>query len=194
MRRIAVFVLTASAVLLAACGVNPDARPRAIPANQVPFDLLATSTTEGTDTTLPIVTVKTTVYMIGPNRLVGVSRSVPIPLTLGSALASVVQGPTSSEESSGLRSAINPTTSVLNAQINGNTALVNLSDSFTDIGLQDQIYALAQLVYTATELPNVMNVQISLNGRPEEVPRGDGSTTSGLLTRADYAAVGPAPS
>lgn len=183
------FVLVAAA-LLAACRVPADTKPRAIPENQVPFDLLATSTTV-TNTTAAIPTQVSTVYMIGPNKLVAVQRNIPTPLTLGGMLASVVQGPTAQEQANGLRSAINPQTSVLSAQINGNTAMVNVSDSFSDISLQDQILGIAQLVYTATELPNVSNVQILLNGKQESVPRGDGSATSSLLSRADYATVGP---
>lgn len=191
MKRILVAAVAVLAtVTLAACGVPSDSKPRSIPSNQVPFDLLATSTTS-TATTLPVSTVKASVFMIGPNHLVAVQRNVPAPLTLGSALASLVQGPTNSEQTEGLRSALNSTTSVLSAQINDKVAMINISDSFTGIGLQDQIFGLAQLVYTATELPGVSSVQISINGKQDEVPRGDGSATSGLLTRADYTNVGP---
>lgn len=178
------------ALTIGACGVPADDGPREIPAGQVPFDLLAPSTSQP-ETTLPVMTVPATVFVLGPERLVPVTRSIARPPSLGAVLATLIQGPTDAEASAGLRSAVNPQTAVLSSQVVNGTAVVNVSEAFSGIATSDQILALAQLVWTATALPDVTSVQVVLNSVPVEVPRGDGSTTSQALRRNDYAGLAP---
>jgi len=178
------------AVLLAACSVPADSKPRTIPPNQVAFDLLTPSTTT-TATTAPAATVGVTVYMMGPERLAAVQRTVASPPSLGTVLATLVRGPTPTEEQTGLRSAINSQMHVIGTQMNGSTAIINMSDGFSGIGVQEQIDAVAQIVYTATAIEGVDSVQITLNAVPVEVPRDDGSSTKDPLRRSDYGALAP---
>ena len=48
--------------------------------------------------------------------------------------------------------------------------------------------ALAQLVFTLTDLPGIQRVSVTVEGERVEVPRGDSTLTSDPLTRGDYAA------
>jgi spore germination protein GerM len=52
--------------------------------------------------------------------------------------------------------------------------------------------ALAEIVFTATGRPGVGQVSFSLDGRPVEVPRADGSLTSEPLARTDFRELAPA--
>ena len=56
---------------------------------------------------------------------------------------------------------------------------------FTVTGRQ-QILALAQVVYTATELPSVDRVLFQIDGENVEVPNGNGKLTSSPLGRLSY--------
>jgi len=190
-RRFTGIALSVALVLIAAgCRVPDDSSPREIPPDQVPFDLLAPSSTVPSVTS-PVPTVDGTIYLDVSERLVAVKRSVPAPLSLGTLLAALVQGPTQDEAAKGYTSSVGPQASVLSTQVTDGTAVIDISDAFSGIGVQEQIVGLAQIVYTATELPGVQNVRIQLNSQPASVPRGDGSATSDPLTRADYVTLAP---
>jgi hypothetical protein len=190
-RRFAGIGLSVALVLVVAgCRVPEDSSPREIPTDQVPFDLLAPSSTVPAVTS-PVPTTDGTIYLDSSDRLIAVKRSVPAPLSLGSLLAALVQGPTQDEATKGYTSSVGPQASVLSAMVTDGTAVIDISDAFSGIGVQEQITGLAQIVYTATELPGVQKVRIQLNSQPASVPRGDGSATTDPLSRADYAALAP---
>jgi spore germination protein GerM len=77
-------------------------------------------------------------------------------------------------------------------KVAGGMATVRLDRSLVAADVREQILALAQLVYTLTELPGISAVQFSFDDQPAEVPTAEGSLKTGAVTRADYAAVGPA--
>lgn len=189
MRRVA--LLSLACLAFVACGVPSDPRPETISEDQIPFDLLAPSTTQAA-TTLPLATATQTLYMIRGEKLAPVSRTVASPPALGNVLGALIQGTTIAEADNGLRSAINSQANVLSAQISAGVASINLNGAFAGLGLQDQILAVAQLTYTATEMHGVTGVRISLDSVPADMPRGDGSTTKEPLTRSDYSQVAPA--
>jgi hypothetical protein len=190
MRRNIIWVLVL-AVVLGACGVPADDKPQAVDIGDDPYGLLAPSTTVQTVTTLPVVTSTQQVFMVRDDRLMPVNRTVASPATLGLVLASLIQGPTDAETSSGVRTSVGSQASVLSAQVSGGVATIDLNDAFSGLQLHAQILAVAQIVYTATAMPGVTSVRISINGTPSSVPRGDGSAAPDALTRADYALVAP---
>lgn len=184
-------MLVVAALVFAACSVPEDKHPREIPADQVLFDLL-TPSTSSTLTTLPAETVEATIYVISGDRLVPVTRNVAAPATLGTVLATLIQGPNDAEQSEGYRSAVITQTRVVRASVNGGVAQLDLSDAFTGLPPQEQVLALAQLVYTATGVEGVDRVQVLLDSLIVDVPRGDGSVTNQPLSREDYSAFAPA--
>lgn len=185
--RASVLALSTALALGAACGIPTDSGPRALPRDDVPFDLLAPATTEGTSTTLVAVTTEVPVYLIGPDRLAVVRRLVESPPSLFRALESLLAGPTAEESAAGLRTAVTNQTRLLSVRVQSGVATVDLSGEFAAIGGQEQILALAQLVYTATASQGVLGVRFSLDGKAVEVPRGDGTLTQEPLSPADYA-------
>lgn len=191
MRRWVKFTVVAAvlALLVAACGVPSDRGPRDIPSDEVLYSLLDPSTTTAAPQA-PEQTATTLVYLIGPSNLLApVQRSVVSPLTVDSAIASLIQGATAQEQAQGLRSAINQQTAVLGSEVTDGVARIDVSSAFSGIGAQEQILALAQLVYTATEIEGISAVQVLLDSATVEVPRSDGTLTSSPLTRADYASL-----
>jgi len=131
------------------------------------------------------------VYYIQADRLAPVKRRVSPPVTVEKVLQKLFAGPTTAEDVGGLRSAISPDTDILGAPIEARITTVNVSKNFA-FGLPtDQIMAVAQVVFTAVEIPGVTGVLFAENGRRQEVPQGDGSSTSAPLGRASYPQVTP---
>lgn len=182
-------MLATVTLLVSACGVSVDRHPRDIPAQQVPFELV--TPTSSTTVAAPRERVAAEVFFLRDGRLESAGRQVTAPATIGTVLASLAQGPTAEERERGLTSAVNEGTRVLSAEVANGAAVVNVSDSFSRIGVRNQIMALAQIVYTATALTGVDRVQVMLDGEAVQVPRGDGTSAMTALRRADYPGFAP---
>jgi len=63
---------------------------------------------------------------------------------------------------------------------------IDLSHQLLDITGRQQILALAQVVFTATSLPDVDRVLFKIDGKRREVPNGEGTLTSSPLGRLSY--------
>jgi spore germination protein GerM len=85
-----------------------------------------------------------------------------------------------------MRTAISPQAELRSAVLDGDTAVVDLSAAFVEVGGQEQILAVAQVVLTATAVPGVGRVRILLEGQAVEIPRADGTLSSESLGAADY--------
>jgi spore germination protein GerM len=66
-----------------------------------------------------------------------------------------------------------------------------MSASFTKLTEQDQVVAMAQLVYTLTLFPEIRAVSVRIDGRPARVPTDKGTLSAGPLHRRDYVALAP---
>jgi hypothetical protein len=174
---------------LVACGIPADSQPQALARKDIPFDLLAPSTTIAAPGT-PGARVPLNVYLVGITGLVPVSREVRAPATLTEALNALLTGPTDAEVADGLRTAVGTQTSISAGVVGFGVGTVDLGGSFGQVGGQEQILAVAQLVFTATSVPGIVKVQFTLGGRPVEVPAGDGTLTQGPLGRSDFPSLG----
>ncbi len=184
--RMAVLCLLA----LAACGVPADSSPRAIPSDDVPFDLLEPGETVPVTTTTPVAGT-VTVFLVSGERLAGADRSSPVPPTPEWALGALLAGPTPEEAAQGLRTAIGTALALAAPGKDGNLVEIELGPSFTAAGGAEQILAIAQVVYTMTAFPQVSGVTFTLNEKAVEVPRGDGTLTGAPLGRDAFPAVAP---
>lgn len=192
-RRPRIATLVAGVVALvgaAGCSVPVDSGPKTLRAASIPETLRSPSST--TSTSVPSgESEEVTVYYIQGDRLAPVKRRVSPPVTVEKVLQKLFAGPTTAEAVGGMRSAISPDTDILGAPIEARIATVNVSKNFA-FGLPtDQIMAVAQVVFTAVEIPGVTGVLFAENGRRQEVPQGDGSSTSAPLGRASYPQVTP---
>lgn len=182
-------MLAVASLLLAGCGVNSDNAPHRLATADLPLGLVATTSTTqaGPRTPGPVALIQ--VYFVSGDQLVARSRLVPSPRQLGTALGSLLAGPTAAEAAAGIRTAIRQGTSILDVHTLRGRAVINLSPQFADTGGPDQILALAQVVYTATSLPSIGSVTFELAGAPVAVPGSNGVLISGPVSRANYAAL-----
>lgn len=172
------------------CGIPRDPEPRELSAEDVPFGLLSPATTQTTsDVEEPATSA--VVYLLRDDRLVAVQRQVEAPVSPAGLLLALLEGPSTGEAEAGFRTAISSETRIRDVTSAAGVVTVALSRQFVEVTGQDQILALAQIVFTATEVPGAGAVRFRLDGEPVEIPRADGTLTSAPLTRADYAALAP---
>lgn len=96
------------------------------------------------------------------------TRELPASDTpLVDALQALLAGPSEAEAKKGLVTLINPQARLLSATVRGTTAYLNFSDEFqiNSYGIEGYAGQLRQVIWTATEFPNVKDVQILLEGR-----------------------------
>ena len=175
------------------CAVSVDKRARVVDDAEVPFDLLATTTTSGhtTPTIAGPDSVVRPVYLVAEDGLTVVERTVsdPSPEAL---IAELVKGPSRTERDDGLSSVLAEGTDdiaeypVAAVQLARGIATVDLATGFTSLPSQRQVIALAQIVLTLTAQPGIGQVAFTLQAAPVDVPRADGTTTSDPLARSDY--------
>lgn len=194
MRRRVLVLLALVATLASACGVPSDREPREIDAQNVPFALLA-PTAGATTTTTPSglsPMARVTIYLADADgNLVAVPREVTAPSTVRKAIVALLRGP-AQNEADRLHTAITSDTKLLG--ISGpkdGLVTINLSQQLLDVTGKQQIVALAQVVYTATSRRNVERVLFRVDGKPKEVPTGDGTLTAEPLDRLSYSELVP---
>lgn len=178
-------------LLAASCGVPTDAHPHTISSDDLPAALRGTPSTTSTTAAAPGVKVDVVVYLVNQDRLAPVSRTLPTPVTLADRLETLLAGATPQDTQAGLRSAVAPETRLVGIDLVAGVADVNLSQAFVDLAGQEQIVAVAEIVFTATETPGVHGVRFRLDGERVPVPTGDGTLTDAPLTRDDYALLRP---
>jgi spore germination protein GerM len=184
--------LVAVLLLGAACSAPVDPGPKTLRAASIPADLRADTSSTTTTTIAPGESEEVTVYFIGPDqRLAPVKRRVSPPVTLSKVLQRLFAGPTTQEQLNGLRTAISVDTTVVGAQVSDRIATVDTSKTFAFGPVPEQIFAFAQVVFTAVDVEGVTGVLFAQNGRRLEVPQGDGSSTSAPLGRASYPQLTP---
>lgn len=174
------------AASLAGCGIAPQSSPQAIERAGVPYDLLGHR--PHPHASVPAAgALRVTIWLEGADdQLDPVPAYVPWPVTIGSLLNALSQAPTERQAEQGLvspASAVGPLTSGRPA---GGVVPVYLPQSFENLGGNDQLVAVAQIVFTLTGLQGVSGVTFWLAGRRAHVPDAAGKLLSGPLTRADY--------
>ena len=179
-------IVAACVSLAAGCGVPTAEHPSTAAGDDVPYGLLEVG--QGTTTTLPeLAGAASTIWLVVGEEIVPVTREVAAPATLARAFEALATAATDAEARLGLRSAV-PADAVNDVSVSAGEAIVDVSEQFALAAPREQLLALAQLVYTATEIGGVKAVRFTLDGQPIAVPRGDGSISEGPVTRLDYAA------
>jgi spore germination protein GerM len=116
---------------------------------------------------------------------VRVDRRLPLsasPMT--DALQALLAGPSAEEQGRGLISLIPPETRILSASIRDDTAYISFSEDFqyNSYGVEGYAGQVRQVVLTATEFPNIRNVQILIEGRRIDF-LGEGIWIGGPISR-----------
>jgi hypothetical protein len=176
-------------LLVAACGVPTHDSAHKVDAKDVPFELL--DERAGPPARGAFGDAEKPIYFARDRRLVATTRKLPPDASLSRILDALGRGPNRNEVDAGLRSTLPDESRFPDVEIARGTATVDLGRRFTALSGEDQVIALAQLVYTITGQPGVGLVRFTLDGRPTEVPRANGELTSGPVSRDDFAAVAP---
>ena len=98
---------------------------------------------------------------------VRVNRNLRVsPSPLRDSLEALLAGPTAEEQRRGLESFVPQRSRILDVEIRGNTARINFNEEFqyNILGREGSAAQIRQIVWTATEFPNVQNVQILIEG------------------------------
>ena len=187
---------------LSSCAVPSSGSYQKVSSADIPFGLDAPQTTIPQTTTtvpdststesLPIaVSEPIDLFFISNSRIIKVQRNVASPANPSQALSSLVEGPSTSPEFVGLRTAL-PTTFTAKVDVTRGVAQVDATRAFLNsLSGLDQKLAIAQIVLTLTSRPGVGQVLFSVEGKFISVPRGRGdSVASGIaVTFDDYASL-----
>jgi hypothetical protein len=189
MKRVVVLLTAVVALALAGCGVASQDSAEKTDPREVPFGLLDRN--RGAEVGDRSGDRDAVVFLTKDDRLVRTVRSLPPPVTLDALLESLKQGPSSAELSDGVRSAVPDDNTFESAELSGGTALVDLGKPFTAASTEEQVLALAQIVFTLTARPGVGQVQFTIEDAAIEIPVGDGSVTSQPVSRDNYLTLAP---
>ncbi|MGC1513054.1 MAG: GerMN domain-containing protein [Acidimicrobiales bacterium] len=184
-RLLAPLLLVAS-LFAGACSVQGQGRAQVRDDDAVPFGLLD----QDVPPLLPPVTAAVTetvslCFVDVDGAVVAVDAALDPPIDLPDVVEALAEPPGSAAGS--LRTAVGEPPLVRDVRLVAGVARVDLLPAITELGGDEQLLAVAQLVCTLTGRPGVGLVSFTLVGSPVDVPRGDGSLTSGPVSRDDYA-------
>ena len=168
------------------CGVPIEQQAQPIPTDQVPVGL------RPTDSTIEASLAEsepTDIWFVRDAGLVTTRHRVAPPVTAQAALAELLTGPTNAEQNRSLRSAIPDGSVVIDVQVVGGVATVDLASSFSDIPARDQVLAVGQIVLTLTDLRGIGRVGFVVEEVQIAVPLPSGDASDGSVSRDDYIAL-----
>jgi spore germination protein GerM len=189
MTRRATALFLTLALGIAACGVKSDDRPRDIPQDQRVTPDANTPTSEPQEGTRPVRLYFLSAPTPGSSdRLQPASRVVAgTPVAI---VKELIGGLSEVERERKLRTAIPPATGVRSATTADGTAVVDLDDVFFKTRGDQQLRAVAQIVFTMTALPGIREVRLLIDGSEREWARADGTFKS-RLSRSDFPGLNP---
>jgi hypothetical protein len=182
-----VVVVVLVTVLLAGCGI-PTGAAKPIPRADVPFHLLDPITTSTTSPQgPPPVGVAETVYLVSPEaHLVPVLRNVPAPGNLTQIVGALLEGPTASEQALGITTYVSGSRTQVSVSVSAGVATVDFAVNPVQLLGPDQTLAIAQVVYTVTQISGISGVVFLIAGQPKSVPVASGAQVPGPVSRLDY--------
>ncbi|WP_432496563.1 GerMN domain-containing protein [Kineococcus auxinigenes] len=178
-RRTAAAAVAALVAALGGCGVSTQEGP-----TSVALPVASAPTSAGSSSGAFVLQV----YFVRDDRLVAVPRRTAT-ATPQTALDQLVRGPRRSEVADEVRTAVAPQDLVATPAPTGGVVVAAGRD-FTNVGGANQLLAVAQLVWTLTELRGVERVRFTVEGEQVEVPT-DAGLTHDPVDRDDYASVAP---
>lgn len=171
-------------VVGAGCRIPSDARPRDVAADdRVEFVQVNDARIAASGTSR--------IFLLGPalpgrsRQLQAVQRDVdvrPAPL-----LEALFGGPSASELDSGVATAIPSDTTLLSARAVSGVLTLDLSPEILELSGDTLLFAVAQIVFTASQIDGIDGVRIRVDGQNRAWPTGTGVLLDGPLTVYDYA-------
>jgi Sporulation and spore germination len=189
--------------LLAGCGIPAGSAPQAIAKSDVPFHLLDPSTPSTSTPFNAPAGVSEEIFLVDSTlHLTPVRRIVAPPANLTQIVNLLLLGPTDLESTTGIQSFLTGSTTQSSS---ANETLVTVASGIATVdfatnpvqvvGGSQTLLAIAQVVFTVTQQPNVTGVLFEIADQPIEVPVGpNGALVPGPVTRAQYPAQAPVTS
>lgn len=189
--RLAAGSILAALLALSACGVPTGGEPEAIPPSAVPFGLASAATPSApTMTSAPVHLDEPRIYLMEPDdALVPIARQIPegtVHDRLAILLKYLAGGPTSIEKRHRLSTALPPDVVLGVRNIVDDRVTIDLGGAADAPSGKESRRAVAQIVLTATSLPEIHSVLLTSDGMPLEAPLPSGELTSQPLTAFDY--------
>lgn len=198
--RWALSLVLAASMFATGCGLSTNSDPEPLASENLPDELQpgGTTTTVAPAANADDVEEVQVWFLTGTGSdvtLEALPREVPQPAGLPIVLEALFsQPPDDDEREAGITSAIPPDTAVERWELSGDVLVLELSQNFHDLlEGEPSRNAFAQVVYTATSLPNVRLVQFVLDGEIVEAKDGEGEDRIEPLGRNDYASLAPGP-
>jgi hypothetical protein len=136
-------------------------------------------------------TQRRAIYLTRGAHLAEVFRQVPYAQGVDGSLAALEAAPTPDEAAAGLRTALPAGSGHLLSRVADGVAVVAVPPAYESLGLEQQVMAVGQIVYTVTAVEGVSAVELSVAGSVIDVPVADGQLRPGSVTRADYVSIAP---
>jgi len=174
----------AAAALFGACGIANDESPRDIP----PLEQLQLGV--NTDRGAGDARGSSRIYLLAPAAagqtalLEPVARDVDE--TPAALLEALFSGPNAAELADQFRSAMPDGTTLRSAQVQRGVLVVDVSGQLLQLSGGDVVDALAQVVFTASEVQGVRSVRVLVDGNPRQWPTGNGELRDAPLTVYDF--------
>jgi spore germination protein GerM len=182
MRRLPALVVVV--VAMTACAVAADEAPRDIEPNR----LEGAVETEAIGANLRAAGTERIFLVVDlpglPTRIEAVARDVGD--DLGARTAALLAGPTADEFIDQFRSAIPAGLTVRSVRRVGPRVTVDVSNEVQALSGDSLVLALAQIVYTMSDINGVSSVDITVEGEPARWPTSTGQFQDAPLTVFDY--------
>jgi hypothetical protein len=162
-----------AAAAVTGCAISPDAAPTDLPESE----RLLLGASVGGD-----ASGAERIYLVAPgeDRLL---RSVPRDAVSRDDLIEILfRGPNEDEITAQYSSNIPPETKRLATRTRGSTLIIDVSEELSELSGQGLTQALAQIVYTVSEIDGIQSVQLTVNGEAFAWPTVEGTSTDPLQT------------
>ena len=172
--------MTVAVVLLGGCGVRAQDEPHGVDLPRHPL------TTPGAGPAVAVGEVAQVLCLVRGDGLVQTVRRTASYPAVQAQLDSLVAGPTPEERSAGLSTALTGLR-LTGRMLAGAEVTVEFPDTDEGNARTDDFVAYGQIVCTMTARADVGSVVFTRDGQPLQVPRADGTLTSGPLHSSYYA-------
>jgi spore germination protein GerM len=116
--------------------------------------------------------------------LTPVTRKIGRELPLENTMRELIKGPNAAEKKKGLLTAVPSNLRINGIRLKGGTAEIDFNGAIEQgAGGSVLINRIDQIVYTATQFPQVKSIVIKINGRPRQTLGTDGLSIGGPLHR-----------
>jgi spore germination protein GerM len=183
-RGAAILCAVALATTAAACTISNDDSPRDIPAGD--------QRELGVDTERPAGAARglARIYLLAPSISGDAASLTPVARDVAETPIAVVQsllsGANADELARQFRSAVPAGTRLLSAKLQAGTLRIDVSKELLQLSGSDLVDALAQIVFTTSELDGVRAVKLLVEGADQQWPAGNGALQGAALTVYDY--------